>query len=148
MATHVASSTPNGTSSQERRPGVICGMRRTSRNNGGTWETRGAYRICSSRVNADAGRASARACGGVRGADLGVGLRLPQAAYKVVGELLGDLFRRRGPVRVVPARNPVHGAEDGEGEELRIGVDERARANPFLQHLAHPFVEPIAPDDH
>ena len=43
-----------------------------------------------------------------------------QAADEKIGEAIGDLLRARRAVRVEPARDPVHGAEQREREQLRI----------------------------
>src|SRR5262245_5248138 len=62
-------------------------------------------------------------------------------------EVVGDLLRRGRPLRIEPARNPVHRAEQREGEQLRVATAERARAHTFFEHFANAAVELIATND-
>ena len=67
-----------------------------------------------------------------------------QAGDEIRREHAPDLLRRRGSGGVEPSRDPVHGAQDREGQELRVARGEGAGVHPFLQQAADPAVEAIA----
>src|SRR4051812_21526338 len=75
-------------------------------------------------------------------------LRAPQTGHEVIGELVGDLVRRRRAVRVEPARNPVDGTEDGKRQELRAAWRKCAIANAGVNHAAKATIELVAPGNH
>src|SRR5205814_2642301 len=79
----------------------------------------------------------------------GSGLRLGalKAAEEEPGEDVSDLLRARGSFRLEPARNPVHGAEQDESQQLRIAGGKTATLDAVLDQAAHAALEPIAAGD-
>src|SRR6187455_1378513 len=70
--------------------------------------------------------------------------RRSQAADEEVAEQIGDGLRACGTLWTVPARDPVDGAKQREGEKLRIAACEDAGLHAFLEDAADALVERIA----
>src|SRR5262245_59849172 len=56
---------------------------------------------------------------------------LPEPVQHQVGERGADLQRPGGPTGIVPARDPVDRAQDGEGGQLGVAAREGARVHAF-----------------
>src|SRR5947199_2041156 len=70
-----------------------------------------------------------------------------QTAQEELSKELGDIMRACRPLRFEPARDPVDGAEQREGEQLRIPGRKAPAANAVFDQPAHAALELIAARD-
>src|SRR6266571_1455237 len=72
---------------------------------------------------------------------------VPQAADEEVGKQIRNLLRGSGALGIEPARDPVHGAEQRKGQQLRITGGELAALDAVLEQPADAALELIAAGD-
>src|SRR4051794_12647114 len=63
--------------------------------------------------------------------------RRRQAIDKEVRERMADLLGADGPFGSEPTGDPIHGAQDGERQQLRITRPERALSDPLPDELSN-----------
>src|ERR1700760_4063377 len=73
---------------------------------------------------------------------------LSDSPKEIIREAVRDFLRARGSLGIVPAGNPVDGAEERERRELCVGRVEASAAEALMQDAADALIETVAARDH